>query len=759
VQAWVEDRGGGNVALRMPPNVLGIDVDDYKDKPGAAVLDELEKKHGTLPATWTSSSRGGRSGIRFYRIPEGLHWPGILGPGIETIRYDHRYAVAWPSIHPEGGTYRWTRPDGAIALDEVPDVDELPALPQKWVEALTHGTLATDQPKADLTDGAASAWLLARNAMAAPCRVLHKVTEQGMADLTSGGSRHDAALALTNRIVWLTGEGHDGAGRCLQVARAAFVAAVAGERDDLDGEWDRMVSGAIRLSAAAHPDKQPDPCDDPFAGLIPKEQSWQHPSQSTPKSQSPISAASPTHSNGSSTSSATALLAPGSNSSATTTGSPTSPTTSSDGRSGPTDAAADDLTEQQIRRNQAAAQALEQMRAQRAAVRLLEQEDEDGTVADRVRRKILDDKAALAYKVLTEPPAPPFDAGTLRELLARPADPPMRMDSLIPWESSTLVVAKRKTGKTTLILNYVRSMLNGDSFLDTFATRPIADDATIALLNYEVSAAMVSRWADEVGIDQDRFYIVNLRGRRNPLSSPDDRRRLVDELRDRNTEAIICDPFGRAYTGKSQNDSGEVQAWLLDLEMFARAEVGATDVVLAAHAGWNGERTRGASALEDWGDVIITLTSDEEDESQRYLKALGRDVEIDEDRLNFDSFTRSLSLSGMGSRKEAKKGRQQSDLFVYLARAAREQPGASCAELERVIRAMDDAPHFQNGAAAKAAIWGEGQGLMRTERGPRNALLCWAVDPHLPSSPTSPAPPRGKSTTSPTSPYREVGRS
>ncbi len=33
-------------------------------------------------------------------------------------------------------------------------------------------------------------------------------------------------------------------------------------------------------------------------------------------------------------------------------------------------------------------------------------------------------------------------------------------------------------------------------------------------------------------------------------------------------------------------------------------------MILTAHAGWVGERTRGSSALEDWPDSIVTMTVD-----------------------------------------------------------------------------------------------------------------------------------------------------
>lgn len=94
--------------------------------------------------------------------------------------------------------------------------------------------------------------------------------------------------------------------------------------------------------------------------------------------------------------------------------------------------------------------------------------------------------------------------------------------------------------------------------------------------------------ADDHGIDQDRLYQVNIRGRRNPFTHPKDREVLLADLRSRGVESLVVDPFGRAYPGKSQNDPGEVGSWFVDLDLFVRPEVGAKDVILTAHAGWNG---------------------------------------------------------------------------------------------------------------------------------------------------------------------------
>lgn len=246
--------------------------------------------------------------------------------------------------------------------------------------------------------------------------------------------------------------------------------------------------------------------------------------------------------------------------------------------------------------------------------------------ADReARRRVAEEEAADAAAS-----APPFDAGTLAEILARPPEPPHRVEGLILSDALTLVVAQRKTGKTTLTLNLARALLIGEDFLGRFAVQPLSKGERVALLNYEVSAGLVGSWAKAVGVPADRLVLVNLRGRRNPLGRPEDREALATYLRAQRVASVIVDPFSRAFTGGNANDAAEVSGFLADLDRWARGEVGASDVVLTAHAGWEGERARNSSALEDAPDSILYLTTGARsgDPGGRYLRAVGRGVDV-----------------------------------------------------------------------------------------------------------------------------------
>lgn len=254
VQEWIDGTAGdGNICLRMPDGVIGLDVDNYRDKAGGAWLAELEEKLGPLPATWMSTARDdGISGIRFYRVPASMNWPGQAAPGIEIIQAAHRYAVVWPSAHPEGGTYGWVSPERGA-----PHVQQLPALPDGWVQYLQQLVVREPIEGANLTDEATRAWLGACRAGDA-CRVLRDVLDRAVAELRSGtaaGSRHDIMTRCSRTLAAYGGEGHRGAGRVLVELREAFLASVENDVGrDGPSEWLSALSGAIRLAAAEHPE-------------------------------------------------------------------------------------------------------------------------------------------------------------------------------------------------------------------------------------------------------------------------------------------------------------------------------------------------------------------------------------------------------------------------------------------------------------------------------------------------------------------------
>ena len=218
----------------MPTGVIGIDVDAYlkKDqiKPGDVSLAELFTQLGPLPPTWSSTARGpGLSRIYFYRVPEDVRLSGILGPGIEAIQRHHRYAVAWPSTHPETGQqYRWYAPDGTPSA-RIPRPSELPELPAKWVAAKTVESGSNRAPATSADTAAAySAITQAQGDMCPEMSYMKRKSLEMMQHAAAvGEARHDTMLGLSFEVCNLALEGHAG---------------YAEMQDYLQGVWSHFVS-------------------------------------------------------------------------------------------------------------------------------------------------------------------------------------------------------------------------------------------------------------------------------------------------------------------------------------------------------------------------------------------------------------------------------------------------------------------------------------------------------------------------------------
>jgi hypothetical protein len=97
----------------------GVFIVDIDGEAGAAALRALEAEHGPPPSTLTSITGKGRH-LWFRAAGEIPCSTARVAPGID-VRGDGGYAVAPPSVHPNGTIYRW--------------VDDLipPATPPDWL--------------------------------------------------------------------------------------------------------------------------------------------------------------------------------------------------------------------------------------------------------------------------------------------------------------------------------------------------------------------------------------------------------------------------------------------------------------------------------------------------------------------------------------------------------------------------------------------------------------------------------------------------
>jgi replicative DNA helicase len=248
-QEWIDSLPTeANGALRLPGIVAGLDVDAYDGRTGALTMAEAQRRWGPLPAAPMSTSRAEGSGIGLYRIPEGAILRTNLGfselgiGNVEIVQRHHRYAMAWPSIHPEGRLYRWYDATGAV-MDLLPAVDELPELPPAWCEALA----GTGEDVKRARPEQVAAFLDALPA-GMPCELVKHRFDAATAALRARvDSRHDDTCGHVLALLRLGEEGHPGVPAALGELRAEFVDAVTADRTrttaEAVAEFDRMAQG------------------------------------------------------------------------------------------------------------------------------------------------------------------------------------------------------------------------------------------------------------------------------------------------------------------------------------------------------------------------------------------------------------------------------------------------------------------------------------------------------------------------------------
>jgi len=294
------------------------------------------------------------------------------------------------------------------------------------------------------------------------------------------------------------------------------------------------------------------------------------------------------------------------------------------------------------------------------------------------RRLIDHEDAARAFRI---PPSLP----TLTDELAIPARPASyRVDKLIPTGGNVLLAAQFKAGKTTLVSNLMRALVDRERFLDQYDVE--AFDGRVVMFNYEVDRDQYREWLRDIDItDTDHITVLPLRGYRLPLLVPHVEDWVVAYLKAADARVWIVDPFARAASGsvQSENDNTEVGAFLEALDVI-KERAGVSELILPTHTGrteheQGEERARGATRLDDWADVRWLLTKDKND--TRYFRATGRDVEVDEFALNFDPATRRLTIGG-GDRWTVERDALQDAVLTVVGN----RPGVGARELRLGVR-------------------------------------------------------------------------
>ena len=354
----------------------------------------------------------------------------------------------------------------------------------------------------------------------------------------------------------------------------------------------------------------------------------------------------------------------------------------------------------------------------------------DPRVAEELERLRVRDTARRIYNAELAPPRPKPELLTLRQRIARGVPQvSWRIEGWQPAGSRVVLAAQRKAGKTTLVGNLARSLVDGDPWLDSAQVKPT--EGRVVILDFEMGTVQLDRWlADQSIANDDRIVPIPLRGRGADfdLFSPECRTEWAERLQGLEATYLILDCLGPVLNALSLSEDREAGRFLTQLDALL-IEAGVPDTVVVHHMGHVAERSRGDSRLRDWPEVEWRLVraEGENDASPRFLSAYGRDVDVAESQLGYDAATRRLTLIG-GSRSGAAARAALADVVTRLDDVGE----ASTNEVEQTLLA--ETSHRR--AAIRAALKiGTAEGVLTETPGKHNAHLYSVSSPVRRSSP------------------------
>lgn len=261
LENWLADTRFRNIGSIVPDGVVVLDIDGA---PGQATLTELENRLGSLPPTWISF-RGNPDRYHLWFVtPAGLTWPGKLGAGLDVIYRHYRYMVCPPSIHPDGGQYRWANLRGnslRVSNGYLPGIDEFSDLPDAWLQ-LANGNGYIHRERAEID----SRLWIREHGKGKPCPEIKRVVLWHVRELRKHaelGGMHDAMVNAVWAVLAEISQGHAGGFKALLRLRETFLAQAegSGRREDgaAEAEWSRAIVGAIEKTAIERV-REGDPC-------------------------------------------------------------------------------------------------------------------------------------------------------------------------------------------------------------------------------------------------------------------------------------------------------------------------------------------------------------------------------------------------------------------------------------------------------------------------------------------------------------------
>lgn len=259
------------------------------------------------------------------------------------------------------------------------------------------------------------------------------------------------------------------------------------------------------------------------------------------------------------------------------------------------------------------------------------------------------EEARLRYKTEnTEADLSLFD-GTLsltEALQARYELPEWRVKGLLRVGHITTVAGMAKSGKTSLLVNRVKSFVDGNKLFGEY-DMGVPMTGNVGIWNFELTPGQMVDWFRKAGINgTDKVRLVNARGAGLYIQNQLVVSKAIEWINRNNIEILEIDPLQAAFIG-SINDDKDAASYIAALQ-YIQKESCVKDIILTTHMGHaaknnvEAQRSIGSARWEGFPDNQWIYGREIGKPSKLRIDR-GRDVFLEEISLEMDEETKILT--------------------------------------------------------------------------------------------------------------------
>lgn len=227
------------------------------------------------------------------------------------------------------------------------------------------------------------------------------------------------------------------------------------------------------------------------------------------------------------------------------------------------------------------------------------------------------------------------------------APPEWRVKGLLRVGHITTVAGAAKSGKTSLLVNRVRSYVDGSPLFGQFQMgQPLKEDHNVGVWNFELTPGTMTDWFRNAGIiNRHRVRLINARGAGLMIQNHLVLERAIAWCNANKIEILEIDPLQAAFTGSINSDE-DAADFIHALERI-QTQSCVTDIILTTHMGHGAknstdhERSIGSARWEGFADNMWLYKRPDKIGLLRIDK--GRDVFVEEFGILMDPDTKILT--------------------------------------------------------------------------------------------------------------------